>query len=229
MSIRDIDPGYLDRQGLLAEHRELHGIVTVLARGNKGYAGRPEISRWSGYGWALRQRHRLLVCEMNLRGYRDHSPDLTRSAAGMWPDSFIASPAEQFRRLDSQYAGGAAGRIPLPTSVQQLWSQHKYSLLARSPILYSALGREIAANARGFDALAMLLVTQMRQAPSPGGIRNALQHMWGYVNDCPSQPESDLSAWSTTRLLREVQRRAIAGQVNYLLASTALAELMAWL
>ena len=63
MSIRDIDPGYLDRQGLLAEHRELHGIVTVLARGNKGNAGRPEISRWSGYGWALRQRHRLLVCE----------------------------------------------------------------------------------------------------------------------------------------------------------------------
>jgi len=197
----------------------------MLARADRAYLRQTETLRWSGHGWALRQRHRLLVCEMNLRGYPHSTPVLTRSLAGKWPDGFIETPAEQLRR----HGSNNGGRIPLPTSVQRLWGQHKYSILARSPALYSTLGRKLATNARGFDEIAMLLVEQLRLAPSAGGIRNALQHMWGYVNDGRLGQRGNTAAWSAARLLREIQQRAVAAQTDYLLSSTALTELMAWL
>jgi hypothetical protein len=229
MRIWDIDPGYLNRQSLLGEHRELHGIVRILTDNKKGYARHPETLRWTGRGWALRQRHRLLASEMKLRGYHDRSPVLTRSAPGRWPQRYIDTPAAQFRLLADKYVGRQGGRIALPTTAGQLWSQHKYSLLARNPSLYSTLGRKVAANGCEFDALATLLVEQLRQAPTMGGIRNALQHMWGYVADNHNGRRADTAAWSAARLLGEIQRRVVAGGSTYLLSSTALAELMAWL
>jgi hypothetical protein len=229
MRIWDIDPGYLNRQSLLGEHRELHGIVRILTDNRKGYARHPETLRWTRLGWALRQRHRLLASEMKLRGYQDRSPVLTRSAPGRWPRHYIDAPALQFRLLAGKYVGKEGGRIPLPTSVQQLWAQHKYSLLARNPPLYARLGREVAAHSREFDALATLLVEQLRLAPTAGGVCNALQHMWGYVADNGGGHRCDINGWSAPRLLGEIQRRAVAAGSTYLLSSTALAELMAWL
>jgi len=93
MRIWDINPGYLNRQSLLGEHRELHGIVSIITQKKKGYSKHPETLRWSGYGWALKQRHRLLATEMALRGYVDRSPVLTRSRNGQWPVVYIDAPA----------------------------------------------------------------------------------------------------------------------------------------
>ena len=99
MRVWDVNPGYLNRQSLLGEHRELHGIVSIIANNKKGYSKHPETLRWVGHGWALKQRHKLLVAEMNLRGYVDKSPVLLRSNKNEWPEVFIDSPATQLSIL----------------------------------------------------------------------------------------------------------------------------------
>ncbi|MDH5573806.1 MAG: pyrimidine dimer DNA glycosylase/endonuclease V, partial [Gammaproteobacteria bacterium] len=109
-----MNPGYLNRQSLLGEHRELHGIVAIISHNKKGYSRHPETLRWVGYGWALKQRHHLLVAEMNLRGYVDRSPVLLRAKPQCWPDIYIDEPARQLTILKEKYKTLEQGRIPLP-------------------------------------------------------------------------------------------------------------------
>ena len=183
MRIWDINPGYLNRQSLLGEHRELHGIVSIIVNKKKGYSRHPETLRWIGYGWALKMRHKMLSCEMALRGYTDRTPVKTYSNKGKWPEIYIDNPDCQFKLLKEKYTGKEQGRIPLPKKPQQLWSQHKYSVLARNQNLYKRIGPDVSKNAMDFASLALLLTEELRQQPSEGGIKNAVQHMWGYVSD----------------------------------------------
>lgn len=229
MRIWDINPGYLNRQSLLGEHRELHGIVSIITQKKKGYATHPETLRWSGYGWALTQRHRLLAAEMTLRGYTDRSPVLTRSRKNRWPGVYIDAPRQQFKILASKYRNKDQGRIPLPDSAQALWRQHKYSVMARNPDLYKTIGRQVALTKPPADcsALADRLTEKLRSRPSEGGIRNALQHMWGHVHR-EADKGRNVNSWSLMKLLSEIQRRARDDRQPYLLQSTALSELRAW-
>lgn len=114
MRIWDIDPGYLNLQSLLGEHRELHGIVSIIRNRKKGYAKHPETIRWREYGWALKIRHHKLACEMALRGYTDRSPVVLYSKKRKWPDTYIDSPDRQFKLLKEKYREKKEGRIPLP-------------------------------------------------------------------------------------------------------------------
>ncbi len=229
MRIWDIDPGYLNRQSLLGEHRELHGMVSIFVNRKEGYSRHPETKRWEGYGWALKYRHRQLSCEMALRGYIDRSPVRTRSSPGLWPDNYIDSPAEQYRILEKKYADREPGRISLPKSVEQLWNQHKYSILARDPELYKEIGSNVAVTNVQFEDLSELLVEKLRDIPEPGTTRNAVLHMWDYV----SGPEGDKrilpDSLTTLKLLSIVQQRSMKRNVSYLINSTALSELMVWL
>jgi hypothetical protein len=229
MRIWDIDPGYLNRQSLLGEHRELHAIVSIILNGKKGYARHPETLRWVGHGWALKMRHRLLSCEMALRGYTDRTPVITDSDEGEWPETYVDQPDRQLILLKGKYAGKEQGRIPLPENEQQLWSQHKYSVLARDPGLYESIGRDVSKKAIGLAPLALLLTETLRERPEDDGIRNSVQHMWGYVSDDPSAAQINIDNRPLRKLLEETQKRAIAEGPPYLLASTALSELMAWL
>jgi hypothetical protein len=68
MRIWDIHPGYLNRNSLLGEHRELHALVSICVHGKKGYAHHPETLRWREFLHALALRHDILVAEMELRG-----------------------------------------------------------------------------------------------------------------------------------------------------------------
>ena len=229
MRIWDISPGYLNRQSLLGEHRELHGIAVILAEGKKGYSRHPETLRWAGHGQALAVRHRQLACEMRLRGYREQSPLPALTGADSWPSSYIDEPATQFALLRSKYADRETGRIPLPRTAQQLWSQHKYSVLARDVLLYKEIGQRTASGRADFVQLAKLLAELLRQPPSAGGLRNAAQHIWGHVGGLAPAPSDNPSDWPCLRLLEETQRRAMLHKEPYLLASTALAELAVWL
>ena len=231
MRIWDLNPGYLNRQSLLGEHRELHGIVSIIANHKSGYSRHPETLRWVGHGWALRQRHGLLAAEMALRGYTDRSPVDLAGREGIWPAIYIDEPARQLQILGTKYRDKEQGRIPLPASAQQLWSQHKYSVLARDAAFYRRLGPDVAAIRPGddFAELARVLVELLRQPPAVGGLRNALQHMWGHVSEHSVVPKGEVDSWSLQRLLKEIQHRALACGEPYLLASTALSELAAWL
>ena len=231
MRIWDINPGYLNRQSLLGEHRELHGIVSIIVNGKKGYSKHPETIRWAGYGWALRIRHQLLSAEMSLRNFTDKSPVLTRTKKGVWPKEYINEPAQQFEILEAKYINKEQGRIPLPKNAQELWSQHKYSVLARNVNLYKKIGKEVSnmSPTRDYSLLSKRLTELLRTQPSAGGIRNALQHMWGYISDCYSISKRDFETWSLSRLFNETQQGVLVTSEPYLMSSTALSELKIWI
>ncbi len=230
MRVWDIHPGYLDRQNLLGEHNEIHGLLTIIQEGRRGYASHPETLRWKEHLPALRCRHDQVVSEMRLRGYQHRSPAGEYDLASLcWPEKLIDPPARQFSLLAERYARRASpgGRIPLPRSPQELWAQHKYSLLARSPEAYQSIGRRVSDmhTAEEFAALAMELTLWMRRPPTLGRLINSLQHMWGYVRPLDSDPDPTEPA----ELLQRIQALAWRHGVTYLLSSTALSDLGFWL
>lgn len=68
--IWDLTPGYLNRGSLLGEHRELHGLHSILVNSKKGYANHPETLRWVGALGDLVGRHNQLIAEMSPEGVR---------------------------------------------------------------------------------------------------------------------------------------------------------------
>ena len=230
MRIWDINPGYLNRQSLLGEHRELHGIVSIIVNSKKGYSSHPETLRWVNHGWALKRRHDLLVAEMALRGYSHQSPVTTRRNKDTWPDVMIDEPHRQLQILKKKYIGKEQGRIPLPENAQQLWAQHKYSVMARDVNLYKRLGKRISAirPGDGFLELADMLSARLKTPPEFSGIRNALQHMWGYLPD-HAVPRTGIENWTLKKLMKVIQRTVMEHGEPYLLVSTALSELDVWI
>lgn len=231
MRIWDIQAGYLNRQSLLGEHRELHGIVSIITNNKKGYSCHPETLRWVSFGWALRQRHQLLSSEMSLRGFVDRSPIETTSNEKIWPTSYIDEPYAQFQLITKKYIGKEQGRIPLPKNGQQLWSHHKYSVLARDVKAYKQIGKNVALlkSHDDYSSLAKTLTELLRISPTQGGIRNSLQHMWGYVSNNPPVSYEEFNSWSLVKLYAEIQQRVMKTHQPYLYTSTALSELKVWL
>lgn len=230
MRIWDIDPGYLNRQSLLGEHLELHGIVSIIVNDKKGYSRHPETIRWVGYGWALSKRHQQLAVEMSLRGYIDKSPVYLQVNENKWPATYIDEPFQQLEILRNKYQHKNHGRIPLPKNAQELWRQHKYSILARDVKSYKEIGSQVSKikSSDDFSSLTMTLSELLRVPPSEGGVRNSLQHMWGYVSELTATSQDGIEQWSLKELLEEIQSRAMKYKESYLVSSTALGELMAW-
>ncbi len=103
MRIWDLHPERLCRKHLLGEHRELHGIWTILVNGTNGYALHPELKRWRGKLKALYRRHDKLVKEMERRGYRHKSKLDKRRATGQTRQrSFVHTKEEQTTILISK-------------------------------------------------------------------------------------------------------------------------------
>jgi hypothetical protein len=98
MRVWDIEPKYLCRKHLLAEHRELHGLWNILTKhgGKGGYSRHPETLRWVGKLKALYIRHELLAKEFKKRGYKHFTPLDKSLARGKAKQSiFINTVAEQ--------------------------------------------------------------------------------------------------------------------------------------
>jgi hypothetical protein len=227
----DVSPGYLSRQSLLGEHRELHGVHAILVHGKRGYARHPETRRWAGALGGLGRRHRQLVAEMRLRGYVDRTPLGRARGRAAWPRTFVTEPAGQLALLRDKYAGGVQGRIPLPRTAQQLWAQHKYSVMARSPATYAALGRRVARARPGAPLadLARDLVLLLREAPPPGRLASAVEHMWGHVRCQATADDVAAARRGAWPMLARTQALALRVGEPYLLASTALGDLAAFL
>ena len=228
MRIWDLAPGYLSRQSLLGEHRELHGLHSILVHRKTGYSRHPETRRWVGCIPSLVRRHEFLAAEMRLRGYSDRTPlSPGRIARVRWPTSFVTAPVDQFLLIGVKYSGQIAGRIALPRSVHELWAQHKYSMLARDPSRYREIGRRVARlrGRAGFTELAEELVLALREMPRPGHLATGVEHMWGYVSRLAEPAERRDALRSPAALLRLTQNLAMRHSEPYLLASTALSEL----
>ena len=231
MRIWDLHPGYLNRRSLLGEHQELHGMVSIIVNGKKGYSQHPETLRWMDFGWALNKRHQLLSAEMTLRGYNDTSPVHTRKNKGRWPYTFIDEPYVQIQLLREKYRDKEPGRISLPQNAQQIWRQHKYAVMARNVPLYKKIGADVARMSPrdDFSGLARLLVETLRTPPSQGGLKNALQHMWGYVSGRYEESRESLQTWPLTHLLARIQDLTFKYRQPYLMESVALSEFAVWI
>lgn len=226
MRVWDVAAGYLNRPSLLGEHRELHGLRSLLLDRKQGYSRHPETLRWVGCLSALAWRHELLVAEMALRGYVHRSPVDELTSRPTWPTTYVTPPKEQFDLLRAKYGGRIAGRIPLPRNAQELWAQHKYSVMARDPALCRSIGARIAVQRRvDVGALAAELVDILRRRPPCGRLVNALEHMWGHVEAAAGREDRRLAGANAVELLGKTQKLAKAIEEPYLMASTALSEL----
>jgi hypothetical protein len=226
MRVWDIQPGYLNRQSLLGEHREIHALVSIIENEKRGYAHHPETLRWKPHLGTLKLRHGQIVTEMTLRGYRHDSP-VGESALGSWPDVYLDAPGAQFAILRHRYRDKDAGRIPLPETAQQLWAQHRRSVLARDP----GFARQVelllgqGPKALRFGALATELVARLRQPPDMEQLLRTLSQMRREGSD--AQPiagdeRSDASATLTGILRMGQSSRAV-------LPCTALSDFAFWL
>ncbi len=99
MRIWDLSPTRLCRNHLLAEHRELHAIWSIIVNRKKGYSQHPETRRWYGKLKALYRRHELLVSEMKKRGYRHDSPLAKGLAEGVGRQNVLIDSLEKQRQL----------------------------------------------------------------------------------------------------------------------------------
>lgn len=231
MRVWDVNPGYLNRQSLLGEHRELHAIVSIIRHNKKGYSRHPETLRWQGLGWALSQRHKLLTAEMTLRGYVDKTSVLLKTQHQKWPEVFVDTPVAQLKLLFKKYKNIEQGRIPLPKNVQQLWAQHQYSVMARDDAEYKYLGGWVAArkSGRGIDEIYPELVSLLRCPPAEGNLRETIRHMQDYVSSFTSPPHKKKTRATALSMLKEIQRLVFLHNIIYLKESTALGELPAWI
>ena len=136
-------------------------------------------------------------------------------------------PEEQVTLLRQKYAGKPKGRIPLPRNAQELWAQHKYSVMARSPRTYQTLGRSVARmrNGKARATLLQELTWILRDTPGEGRLLNAVEHMWGYVRDHATADDIRMARMSIEHLLARTQRLAVRRRQRFLLSSTALSEL----
>ncbi len=111
--------------------------------------------------------------------------------------------------------------------MQQLWAQHKYSVMARSPEEARRIGRDLAAMGRraALPDLARNLVLILREAPTEGRLANAVEHMWGHVNKRATPQEASRAATGVAEMLGLTQELALKHKEKYLLESTALSDL----
>ncbi|WP_148861494.1 YbgA family protein [Marinobacter fonticola] len=221
--IFDLDAGLLDDDLLAGQMRLLVGLVSTDRARSAG--DRLPLS-WQGHEDALTLRLNQLMGEMTLRGMAVPGEVKVTHEAIIWPPLEQEALKEEIRYVAERAAAGKKGRIRLPRNDHELWATYKYSLLARNRQAYESFGRRVATRAVPLESLWMAMVNASRVAPPEGGIRNALQHMWGYVSEHSrlSPQVDDLDA-----LAGEVQRLAREHAVSYLINSTALGELRAWL
>lgn len=218
--IFDLDPGFLDDEWLSAQMRLVMGLSSA------DDAARQRLPEcWQGHEDALVLRLNQLIVEMRMRGQATPEPLPLTAESVIWPARGATPLEEQVARVGERARSGRVGRIRLPRNDHELWASYKYTVLARNHQAYLRFGQRIAARAIPYETLWYEMINASRVAPTPGGVRNAVQHMWGYVSNLSAvNPQ----VGSLQALLVEIQRLAVAHQVSYLLNSTALGELMAW-
>lgn len=73
----EIEPKNLCKNHLLAEHREILCIFSVIINNKKGYSKHPEVTRYRDHLGSLIVRHGNLVNEAKRRGYNfKHLPGI---------------------------------------------------------------------------------------------------------------------------------------------------------
>ena len=129
MRIWDVPVECLCRNHLLAEHRELHAIWSIIINDKRGYSRHPEVMRWRGRLVALWERHEAQRLEMAKRGYAHKSPldkkAIPRVHRGRGPVVLLDPVGDQRRDLrDKGCSCNLQGARKLFTSGQSMRCAH---------------------------------------------------------------------------------------------------------
>jgi hypothetical protein len=230
--ILDIHPGYLGNQHIADEYCFLQTVLTGHSDRATRASAKQGLQQWPKYSWAAYHRYCWLEAELNFRGIVQQPPQTKFEKIGnenLWPES-SCTPAQQFKVISEMRIHADTARLPIPKNAQQVWAQHKYSIMARNNNLYREMGQKVAGLKTELEFADLLdeLTYILRLQPSEGGLRNAAQHMWGHVSG-NEKVDKDFVDWPLSRLLREIIFRVIDQEETYLLHSTALTELQTWL
>lgn len=222
-AVFDVDAGFLDDK-LLAEQMRL--VSGLLNAGQTNRTGSHGPLAWQGHEDALALKLNQLMEEMRLRDHAVPGNVPVTDEAILWPTLDAGSLAEQLAGLTARVTQGQAGRIRLPKNDHELWASYKYSVLARNTKAYTVFGQRVASRSIPANQLWLSMVSASRLAPAKAGLRNSFQHLWGYVSGHSklSPQTQDLAS-----LASDIQTLAVKHQVSYLMNSTALGELRAWL
>jgi hypothetical protein len=226
MRIWYIHPGYLPFEVLLREQAALQNYLSDL-RGSVS-SSPVTVSLSNSF---LKIRHALVRAEVEYRNGLLHSAGspLHNLTEINLPSNFDSAVVRQFQQLDLSKGREKSGsRLPVPQNVQQLWSQHKYSVMARPPETYKALGQKFAQDTsqEAFRQAAPVMTRKLYHSPPPGRLHNALQHMWGHVSRYSNEAIEDID--SPYPLIQRIQKLCKENEEPYLTTSTALTELRAW-
>ncbi len=147
------------------------------------------------------------------------------------PDIKADDIYSEIKFLREKYIKTEGGRLIIPKNTQELWAQHKYSIMARDYNLYKSIGIKVGRNKNPFyfDDLLYLLSKELRVIPKKSGILNTLQHMWGYISKYSSIKKSEVNNLSLASLFFEIQQCTLLSKQEYLIQQTALSELEMWI
>lgn len=217
-AVWDLNPGYLPTRLLLTEHRAIHARLAFLARRQTA----EELSS-NQPGRFLCRRHGLIISELNLRGVEYTGPvSLSGRRDAARPADISA--ARQFFVLRRALLDEETGRIPLPHSSQELWEQHRFSVMARDPEYYRGIGvhLERQGGAKLFETLSADFALLLVEQPHPDHLPETLSLM---AENLPAdaRPDSD----DPRELMDAI--RLHAKDITPLLDATALCDLDAWI
>ncbi len=138
---------------------------------------------------------------------------------------------EEIDILKHKYLNENYGRVKPPINAQEMWSSYKYSIMARDNKLYKEIGQSLSdrKTREEFEELARILIIELKKGPSKGGIKNALQHMWGYISNSSQIKKSEINDLSLKELYREIQDCVRKVNEPYLMKQTAMSELGIWI
>lgn len=115
--------------------------------------------------------------------------------------------------------------------MEELWSREKYRVMYHSQAHYDCI-RQTLKGQPDLKEIEMLISEAVKIPATPGSVRNAVQHMWGYFKKQADEEEKEeyrrlmdgFSSGSTREedLLLFLRRLAEKYDVEYLLNSTIL-------
>lgn len=224
MKIWDCFPAYLNKNQLVAEHRELHGIMQMVER---GYPVRsdmdPHIANWLQAPQAIAWRHSLVAEEMRLHEIAHKSPiDSFRTPVEWPPFSKEITLSMQFDQVN---ALAHDARLVIPNETETLIQQSAFSVMARDPALYKYLQQESHHGRLVMTELLKEVSEIVRKPVQVEVYERVINSMWRYCKQAPEAFTFSSSEHRPARRIRAMQ--FLAGKYRWpeLWQSTALTDL----
>ncbi|MBD1389571.1 hypothetical protein IC617_09030 [Neiella sp. HB171785] len=224
MKIWDCYPAYLCQSMLVAEHRELHGLLQIVERGQTvDKSADPYIASWLDRPQAIAARHEQLVAEMRLLDIEHKSPVTINVGPIEWPPmSSDIGVGIQFEQLA---ATSEDARLKSPTKPDELLQQNALSIMAREPSLYKYLQRENQSGRLKLIEVQREVTEVIRRPVQIEYLERVVATMWRYCEQAPEAFTFSSNRRDPKRKMKAIQFLASKYKWPEIWQTTALTDL----